>query len=64
MILVIDCELAKEDLWEEPQVQADIMVAEFVHGKPYTCPALTPSKDKDVAKPNREAYLFDISMVG
>ena len=39
------------------------MVAEFVHGKPYTCPALTFSKGKEVTKPNKEAYLFDIAKV-
>ena len=42
MISVIDCDQAKED-WEEPEVQVDIMVAEFVQGKSYTCPALMPS---------------------
>ena len=61
MISVIDCDQVEEDVWEEPKVQADIMVAEFVHGKPYTCPALTPSKGKKMAKPKKEAYLFDIS---
>ena len=39
------------------------MAAELVHGKPYTYPALTPSKDKKVDKPDKEAYLFDISKV-
>ena len=39
------------------------MVAEFMQGKPYTCQALMPSKGKEVAKLDREAYLFDISMV-
>ena len=61
MISVIDCNSAEEDVWGEPEVQADIMAAEFVHGKPYTCPVLTPSKGKEVAKPKKEAYLFDIS---
>ena len=37
------------------------MAIKFVHGKPYTCPALTSSKGKEVAKPDEEAYLFDIT---
>ena len=37
------------------------MAVEFVHGKLYTCLALTSSKGKEVAKPNIETYLFDIS---
>ena len=41
----------------------DIMATEFIHGKPHTCPTLTPSKGKEVAKPNKESYLFDISKV-
>ena len=61
MISVIDCGLAEKNVWEEPKVQADIMAAEFIHGNPYTCPALTPSKGKEVAKLDKEAYLFDIS---
>lgn len=39
------------------------MAAEFVHVKPYTCPALIASKGKEVAKPKKESYLFDISKV-
>ena len=39
------------------------MAAEFVHGKPYTYLVLTSSKVKEVAKPNKEVYLFDISKV-
>ena len=42
------------------------MVVEFVQGKPYTCPALTaltPSKGKEVAKQEKEVYLFDIVKV-
>ena len=42
-------------------MQADIMAAKFVCGKPYACLALTPSKVKEVAKPEKEFYLFDIS---
>ena len=42
-------------------MQVDIMAAEFVHSKLYTYPSLTLSKGKMVAKPNKEAYLFDIS---
>ena len=61
MVSIIDCDLAEEDAWEEPEVQADIMAVEFVQGKPYTCLALMPSKGKEVAKPDREAYLFDMS---
>ena len=37
------------------------MAAKFIHGKPYTCLALTPSKGKEVAQPENESYLFDIS---
>ena len=37
------------------------MAAKCVHGKPYTCPTLTPSKGKEVAKTDKKAYLFDIS---
>ena len=37
------------------------MATKFVHGKPYTRPTLTPSKVEKVAKPKKEAYLFDIS---
>ena len=37
------------------------MAAKFIYGKLYTCPILTPSKGKEVAKLEREAYLFDIS---
>ena len=37
------------------------MATKFVQGKLYTCPALTPSKGEEVAKPYREAYLFEIS---
>lgn len=62
MILDIDCDLAEEDAYEEPpNGQADIITAEFVQGNPYTCPALTPSKGKEVAKSDKEIYLFDIS---
>ena len=64
MISVIGCDLAEEDVWEELKVQAHIMVAEFVHGKPYTCLTLTPSKGKKVAKFEKEAYLFNISNRG
>ena len=39
------------------------MAAEFVYGKPYTYSALTSSKGKEVAKPEKEAYLFYISNV-
>ena len=39
------------------------MATEFIHGKPYTHPALTPSKGKEVTKLDEEAYLFDISKV-
>ena len=46
MILVIDCDSTEEDVWEEPEVQVDIKAVEFVHGKPYTCLALTSSKGK------------------
>ena len=57
LILVIDSDSAKEDTWEEqPNGQADI-----VHGKPYTCPTLTPSKGKKEAKLEKEVYLFNIS---
>ena len=38
MISVIDCDSVEKDVWEEHEMQADIMVAKFVHGKPYTCP--------------------------
>ena len=64
MILVIDCDLADDDVQEELVVGADIMITKLVHGKPYTCPALTPSKGKEVAKLDKEAYLFNISKVG
>ena len=37
------------------------MVAKLVHGKPFTYPALTPSKGKEVAWPKEESYLFDIA---
>ena len=43
MILVTGYDSGDEDVWEEPKVQADIMPIEFVHGKPYTNLALTPS---------------------
>ena len=39
------------------------MAAEYIHSKPYTCPALTPSKGKEVARLEKESYLFDISKV-
>ena len=61
MISAIDYDSVEEDIWEEPKGQVDIIAAKFVHGKPYTCPALTPSKGKEVAKPEKEAHLFDIS---
>ena len=61
MISVIDCDSFEEDVWEELEVQADIVAAKCVHGKPYTCPTLTPSKGKEVAKTDKKAYLFDIS---
>ena len=37
------------------------MATEFVHDKRYSCPTLTLSKGKEVAKPENEAYLLDIS---
>ena len=37
------------------------MAVKFVQGKPYICPTLTLSKGKEVAKPEKKAYLFDIS---
>ena len=37
------------------------MAAQFVHGKLYTYLALTSSKGKEVAKPEKEMYLLDIS---
>ena len=61
MISVIDCDSAEEDVWEELEMQAYIMATEFVHDKPYTCLAMISSKGKKVAKPEKEAYLFDIS---
>ena len=39
------------------------MADKLIHGKPYICSALTPSKGKEVAKPDKKAYLFDISKV-
>ena len=39
------------------------MLAKFIQGKSYTCLTLTPSKGKEVAKPEKEIYLFDISKV-
>ena len=53
MISVIDYDSGEENVWEEPEVQSDLMATEFIHGKPYTCPALTPSKSKEVAKPKK-----------
>ena len=35
------------------------MAAKFIYGKPYTCP-VTPFKVKEVAKLDKESYLFDI----
>ena len=61
--MIVDCDSTEEDVWEEPKVQADIMAAEFVHGKPYTYLVLTSSKVKEVAKLNKEVCLFDISKV-
>ena len=61
MVSVIDCNWAEEDVWEEPEMHADIMAAEFLQGNPYTCPTLMPSRGKEVAKLDKEAYLFDIS---
>ena len=43
--------------------QVDIIAAKFVYGKLCTCPTLTPSKGREVAKPEKEVYLFDISKV-
>ena len=63
MVFVINCDSAKEKTQEETEVKAEIITTEFVQGKPYTCPALTLSKGKEVAKPDRETYLFDISKV-
>ena len=63
LISVVDYNLVEEDVWKEPEVQVDILAVEFVHSKPYTCPALTPSKGKEMAKPNKEAYLFNILKV-
>ena len=63
MVSIIDYDPAEENAWEELEVQVDIMAAEFVQGKPCTCSALTPSKGKEVAKPDREVYLLDISKV-
>ena len=37
-------------------MQANIMAVKFVYGKPCTCPALTPSKVKEVVKPEKESY--------
>ena len=39
--------------YDEPRGEIagyEILAAEIVHGKPYTCPALKPSKGKEVAK--------------
>ena len=44
MISVIDCDSIEGDVWDEPKVQVDIMVAEFVYGNAYIYLALTPSK--------------------
>ena len=63
MISIIDYDLVKEDIWAEPEGQADIMAAEFVHDKSYTCPSLTHSKGKELAKPEKKAYLFGISKI-
>lgn len=55
LILVIDYDLVEEDAREDQlNVQADIMVAEFIQGKPYIYLALTPSKGKEVAKRKRK----------
>ena len=61
MVFVIDYNSAEEDVWDEYKVQVDIMAAELIQGKPYTCLALTSSKGKEVVKLDKEAYLFDIS---
>ena len=62
MISIIDCDQTKEYAQKEPSNRhVDIMAVEFVQGKPYICPTLTLSKGKEVAKPEKKAYLFDIS---
>ena len=63
LISIIECDSIEEDTWEELKRQANIMTPEFVHGKPYTCPALPPSKVKEIAKLEKESYLFNISKV-
>ena len=51
--------------WEDqPEGQVDILAAEFIHPSHiYTYPTLTPSKGKEVAKPEKEMYVFDISKI-
>ena len=56
---IIEHDSAKEDGWEDqPNVQEDRMATKFVQGKPYTCRALTPSKGKEVANPEKKATVW------
>lgn len=46
----------------EDDQSTDILAAEILRGKPYSCPALKPSRGKEVVKTeSRESYIFDIS---
>ena len=60
---IVDHDSANEEGNKEEGVeQGEIMTAELLGDKPYTCLALTPTKGKEKVKAEeKEAYLFDIS---
>lgn len=61
MVSVVDMEDSDNNSADQ---SVDIMAAEIVRGKPYSCPALRSAKGKEVnVSNNRIEYSFDISMV-
>ena len=61
-MLIIDSDMPIEIIDFLKEQVSEVMVAEIVKGKPYSCPALKPSKGKEVVcLENKEEFSFDIS---
>ena len=59
---IIDSDMPMEIIDLSEEQLSKVMVAEIVKGRPYSCPALKPSKGKEVVhSENKEEFSFDIS---
>ena len=52
---VVECDSTNEEVAnEEGTIQGEIMAAKLLWGKPYTCPAFTPTKRKEKVKTKKK----------